>query len=440
MLPALARSAQAAPLVFAAAHQQTKLLPTTSAAAALQGHEGYVLGIRAEQAAINDPLLSNALNQLIDHVRGALSPRATDSPAANAAWRAWAKSCGYRHQFGPLESQVSVWLKTAAKHGEAYLRRVFAPVSPDLAPNGLTLHVLRRADIAIGEPGTEGGHEYDAATRTRAVATWFRDTSQTGRAVPMQAVRVEHRDLAILRLRSDADQVAGAPLYTPAFVSAILADRAHKAAMKAFELAASLSMVARTESLNSSWLTGGSAEPDITTADGRQVNRIQPGDVLFAHNVKEIDFPPRQDLKGVQATTDARIAAGAGTTAQAISGNADASFSGLIWAGLMMLMAANRFDKDAGYQHAMDKVLEWFLEAELLAGRHWATAWTWPPRTAPDVMRNNAVQAVVAQLAAGIISLPTARGTLGHDNDKEEDLIAAQPIQENDATRHHTSV
>lgn len=447
MLPVLAaRSAQLVPLVFGAAHQQTTPVPLTSAAAALQGHEGDILRIRAEQAAINDPLLSNAGQLLADQVRGGCLPRATDSAEANVAVNEWAASCAYRHQFGSLEQQVALVLATCIDDGEAYVRRVFAPVDDALAPNGLTLHVLRRRDIAIGHPNTEGGHEYDS-TGSRVVATWFRDTSETGRAVPMRAVKVEHRDLAVLRLRRNADQIAGSPLYTASFVDAVMAMRLQKAQMRATELMAALSLVARTDntSISTSWLTGGKVKPDLKTADGRPINEMRSGDAIIAHNIAGIHFPPLPDLGGIQAGADARIAAGAGTTKPAISGDTDgSSFAALVWTGIMMKMAADRFDRNAGYQRAMDMILRWYIEAELLAGRDWSrVTWSWPPRTTPDVMRTNAVSAVVQQLENNIISMPTARATLGLDSDKEADLIAAQPTTpqpETDATRHLTSV
>lgn len=437
-----------AKVVFSAASQKTGLVPTTSPAAALLGYEGDVLDRRSRRQIANDPLLNNAAELLAGIVCGPVNdaddpgaPRATNDDAASSAMKTWAKSCGYRHQHGTLHQILNLAVLEAIKGKGSFVRRVqVRDMDPRLASNGLTLHVLSGRDVACGKSGTvngrtvERGLEYDE-TGSRLSAIWFHDTSQTGRMTPTNDFRVDIWNLAPLRHITESDSLTSAPSFTPAIKDAIMGTRAEAAHMRASELAASTPFVALTgkSSTGKNWLTGGSTKPEITTAAGQPINSMLPGDVVLAHHVEDVKFAPQNDRRADLSNNGARIAAGTGLTRASIAGDPQGNFSTLIFIGLKELQAANRWASNFGFDQLRAKIVQWFVEAELLVARNWTQAvWAWAPRMAIDVNRANSVAAVNAMRESTperpepLISTATARAMLGRDPDKERDLIAQE--------------
>lgn len=415
-------------LAFAAASQKNKPVPTVSTGAALQGHEWDVLSRRGAQMLHDQPWLSNAAGQLRSQVRGAGIPRSAQNDGANESWATWSASCGYRHGWGSYPAIEGVLINETIKDGIGFVRRVQGRANV-LNPNGLLLQSLswRDVDQSRGELGVE---YLDNQIR----GIHFRAQSTIGIQMSFESVFVDIRDLVILRLRLESDQLAGLPSYTAAMKDATLADMLSGAEMRAAQTRAAITAFATAPpSLDAEYVTMG---PTITGPHGEPVNQVSPNTVVIARGVDDIKFPPGSDNAINHRNAASRTAAGCGTTIQAIGGDAsDASFSALRWAALMMSSRGKLFATDTGFPEARAKILEWFMLAELLHGRDHAAngdpRWAWTPAENLDVDQLQQARALRLFLGGDpstpIISMAQARQKLGIDPDVTQDQIDRQP-------------
>lgn len=399
----------------------------TPAGVALAGHEGTVVRLRASQAIHNSPLLSMA--ELL--TRSQLEtgrPRATDSDQANDAMREWSMSCGYRHQAGSLGQVLGSAIYEAYESGAAFIRRVQRKPSA-YSPNGLLLQGLRWRDIAT-ERG-ELGFEY---ADDQLVGVWFRVQSDLPglQIFDGRATLVDMRDLAMLRLRLNFDQLDGLPRTAPA-----LADDHFGASLQLAEMQSATTKSALTAVVTAPQSPYGKimqSSLEVTTAaSGHPTESLAPGTILFAKGGEKVHFSPVGSNQINHTNSAARVAAGVGHTLQAIGGDtATASFSSLAWAAMMSNLTSERFGRDIGLAETRAKIIEWFLLAELGVGRnHLGVKWEWPPPrslTANKAQHASALSTLVGPNAGPIISMAQARADLGVDPDATADMIADEQV------------
>lgn len=424
-------------LAYQAAAQNKSMAPVQSTGMALAGYEGDVVRRRAMDAARNSPEIHSGLEAWKYELRGEARALPGDERAL-AAFDAWADACGYRHQRHTLAQQLATAIAVAL-NGRAWVQRVqVAPSS--YTPNGLLL-LVRGAD-EIDRSRGEHGLEYDQGAVVAGV--WFRAPT-LARGITFdftgRSVFVDVRDLAELRIGDVTDTDDGEPLAHASLVpdringELCLADLRHKQA------AANVTAIAHSERAAlagpGAFMTAG---PTITGPNGEPMQALAPNTVILARGVNGVAFPRLDNSAVDHQTHRARIAAGMLHTLQTVGGDTGAaSMSSLMHATAMMSQRGWDLGLDMGVPSMLRKILGWFLEAELLAGRNWyGELWDWLDRPQISVNPLRDAEAMALEVEQGWESVQGAIRRYGRDPRvvTRERAAWASDEQEDDGGRH----
>lgn len=361
-------------VAFTAASQENSSPSALSSGQALRG-EGHIVARRAADAYRNSPILSNAIRILRRAVLGYPRPIATGDEEraddAQAAWDEWARWCGYRHNAGSLASVLMRAAHGLCQDGEVFIQRVW--VNNARHRNGLLLQVwparlLDRTRLMLEGKDVVDGIEFADGL---PVAAWFRARSSDPiewRATP---TRVSFDDLIWLRYAPEGDQIGGTPPTHAAIESdAQLADYAQTALTQQRVAACTAAMIlAEAPALSRNLLELGTR---VTDAFGHPVEELQPGTFAVVHGAKEIKtlspdaahFPVEEHV--------ARVAAGAGLTAEIVAGRLGAaSYSAARHAMLLLDDVVAELREVSNWSSALVTLVNWWRGAELMAGHDW---------------------------------------------------------------------
>jgi len=316
---------------------------------------------------------------------GNLRPVTSNDPDdfAQAAWDAWARECGYLHQYGSYTSQMMRARQHLVMEGEVFIQRVIVNNSKHV--NGLLLQVWPgryrdRGKQSLGGKGTRiiiDGLEFAGGLPT---AVWMVSQNTQPDFWGGGAIRIPFDDLVWLRYAPEADQIDGLPVMHAAIASdAQLADYAETALIQSRVAACMSAMImAEPHHLSTDILNLGTR---VTDAEGNVIEELTPGSFAIVHGAKGVtSIEPKANHFPVEHQ-NARVFAGQGLTAEVAGGAAGgASYSGLRWAITQRDEAVEEFSRLSDWLVGMQRVLGWFVEAEMLAGRdHSQVVFQWLP-------------------------------------------------------------
>jgi hypothetical protein len=392
------------------------MAPTQSTGAALAGYEGDVMRLRGADRRRNSPLIAAGQAAWKYELRERAEPQ-PDSAEAAAAWQAWARWCGYRHQPGCFAQIIGLWIDKALEHGGAFLQRVkIAPSAYN--PNGLLLLVRSTREVERGQG--DGGLQYEQGAILAGV--WFQTLSTVRgfSAMGIYPAYADMRDLAYIRKPADTDTDDGEPLAHAAIVSDTILQDLTLADMRHHQTAANITAIGYSSRASMSGrnlpLAMG-VSTSMTGANGEPLDRLAPGTAMVMSGVDGVAFPPSAVDGTAYDSHVARVCASLGHTRQTIGGDTGtASMSSLRHATQLMRQRGQDMALDLGLPEAMNTVLGWFLEAELMAGRDWTGEnWDWIPRAAIEIDPVKKVTALEIELKNGLESLPGAIRRMGRD-------------------------
>lgn len=426
-------------LAYQAAAQNKGLAPVQSTGTALAGYEGDVVRRRAADADRNSPEIHNGLEAWKHELRGPMRAL-PDNEDALAAFDAWAASCGYRHQRQTLAQQGATAIKAAANGGRSWIQRIQVAPS-EYTSNGLMLLVREHSEIERGLG--EHGLVYDQGAALAGV--WFRaPVSVRGifRDLTGEPVYVDVRDLVELRLGETTDTDDGEPIAHASITPDKIASELAVADLRHKQAAANLTAIAHTDKASLKGAGGFlNAGPTITGPNGEALTSLAPNTIVLARGVDGI-VAPRLDNSAVDHTTHrARIAAGMLHTLQTVGGDTGrASMSSLMHSTALMAQRGQDLALDMGIPSMLRKLLSWFLEAELLAGRNWyGEQWDWLDRPPITINPMRDASALAKEVEQGWESLPGAIRRLGRDPRAVARERAQMPAPGDNAEARHAA-
>jgi len=353
-------------LVFEAAEQNIDHAPTTSTTAALAGYQGDVLRRRVQQAVNNDGMVSAGVADLRDGLRGPMALHSSDKITRERLER-WSRAVGWGMQFGTL---AQVWARVAHEvitSGEVYVERIQVQTA-NARDNGLRLRVWGIGSVAR-DKGVDG-HAFDE--QGVYAGTYFRgEAAESSRATETGKVTfVADANVSPIRVCYEASAAWGYPLPAPALKGARMLDSLALAELGQAQLDASTQAIGLIEQpalFGQSALTG--AASTLTDVDGNVIDEIIPNTFMVARGFKDIKTLTRDTRVIDYGNSQARVAAGMRSTVERIGGAmGSASFSALRGASDQRRRIVSNLDKDSGLDFARAELVDWYVEAELLAG------------------------------------------------------------------------
>lgn len=370
--------------------------------------EAYMLRRRAADGVRNDPLIANAVGILR---RGTIAnpyPVSSDRDAQQA-FEAWAKSCGYRHSHGTFAQVQRMIAHHLIQDGECFVQRVWTTSAR--STNGMLLAVWPKRLVDTSHGHNTTGHEYEDGMWS---GTWFQGDSIEPGYQGFQPVFVPARDLLWVRHVYEGDHVEGLPRGAASIESAKqLADYAVTSLMQ-HRVSACLAAMVIAE--GSPWAIDFDAGPTITDMDGNEMVDLQPGSIPIVTGAKDVKTvtPTTAGSFDVHAHTS-RVAAGYGITAEQISGDLSRTNYSSARHGFLVKEEVLE-DIDMDFDPAREGILEWWREAEAMAGRDWSGAvfeWLERPQAAIDPVKT--AQADQIEIALGIKTRRQAIAERGRD-------------------------
>lgn len=393
----------------------------------MRGREGTVVQRRAADAWRNSALLHNVITRLRRGILGNPWPITRDD-AARDAFYAWARSCGYRIQFGSLAQQLGRLSHSLAECGESYLQRI--QTNGAGSSNGLLIQVwpghLRDKGMNQFGAGTDitDGIEFSDGVPS---AVWFRSQS----ADPSRGFissRIPFTDLICLRYSPDPQMTGGVPyVHASIEADAQLSDLTATDLVKQRIQACLAGVVMARPGISARHLELG---PRITDAEGNEINEILPGTFAIVHNAEDIRFSdPSQG--GLQTEEyKAQVAAGTNMPLELIGGRlGSASYSAARYASITERETITELRTHAGIEEGLDTLIEWWKQAELLSGRDFTSVefnWLAAPMGVVDPLKE--IQANKLCMEIGVKSRSQVIFEMGRDPEAVADEIRADPI------------
>jgi len=255
-------------------------------------------------------------------------------------------------------------------------------------------------------------------------------------------VFVDTRDLSELRLGELTDTDDGEPLAHASITPDKIASELAVADLRHKQAAANLTAVAHSERASLSGPAGFlNAGPSITGPNGEKLTSLAPNSFVLARGVDGVVFPRLDNSAVDHATHRARIAAGLLHTLQTIGGDTGtASMSSLMHSTALMSQRGEDLGLDMGIPTMLRKILSWFLEAELLAGRNWyGQRWDWLERPPITINPLRDTEALAMEIEQGLDSLPNAIRRRGRDPRAVARERAQMPAPGNDGKVRHAA-
>lgn len=381
---------------------------------------------RSRDAAKNNPYAKNGVRRIANNVIGTgilANPIAANSTALKAAKKAWQGWADFTHcDFDGLQNFYGIEhlvMKTVAKSGECYVRRIWKKKKKNQTGIPLKLQVLDPDFIDHGKnsPYPLDNGEYTVAgiqynKDNERIAYWVFDRHPN--EVYAESKPVPSDDIIHVFEVDDPGQMHGLP-----FASSILLrmqdfDDFEDAQLMKQKIAACFSAFV-TQSADSG--LGGADADELT-------ERVEPGIIQRLNPGEEVTFasPPvvegfrdfsRQNLQGQ--------AAGMGMSYESYSGDlSGVNFSSGRMGWLEFQRGVEILQWNMIIPMFLNKVWDWFIQAAYLSGAvrtmNISVTWTPPRREMIDPLKE--IQAKIKQIRAGLISWQDAVRELGYNPDE----------------------
>jgi capsid protein len=384
-------------------------VPPVSSTGEASLREVSVLRRRSADLVRNDPLITNALGLLRRGIVANPHP-VSRSPEANKAFAAWAKACGYKHSHATFAAIQIMIAQHLVQDGEYFLQRVWT--SSPWSSNGLMLAVwpVRLVDKTRGHNCT--GHEYEDGVWT---GTWFQGDAIEPGFQTYQPVFVPRQDLVWGRYVFEGDQVEGLPRAHASIESAQQLGEFAATSLVQQKVAACVAAMVLADD-QAIWSTGVDLGTRIEDQDGNAFQDLEPGSIPIVYGAKSVHSMVPSSMAGFDVRAhNARVAAGLSMTAESISGDmGQASYSSARHA--ILQLDGVLWELDEFFDPARHQVVQWFLEAEALAGRDWsAEVFEWLERPQQAIDPEKTAKADEIEIRLGIKSRRQAIAERGRD-------------------------
>ena len=349
-------------LAFYGASAEDDAPPSISTGEALLS-ESHRLRLASADAYRNDPLISNALKIIR---RGLVSNPypVSENPKATKAIARWGRECGHKHSYGSFAAIQRMVAQHLLQDGECFAQRVWT--SSKHSANGLLIAVWPKRLIDKTRGHNFTGHEYDDGLWS---GTWFQSNAIEPGFQAYAPIFVPRDSLAWIRYVVEGDQVDGAPRFHAAIESALQLSDWSQTALVQQRVSACLAAIgiARDSIFGPRMDLG----PRITDADGNPFNELQPGTLAIAQGIDDIkSVVPSTNGSFSVERHEGRVSAGTGLTRELVAGDmSSSSFS----AARHALLVRDEVTDDAAidFDVLRERVIDWWLEAELAVGRDW---------------------------------------------------------------------
>lgn len=417
---------------------QAWIAPDSSPASAGRGAL-HVLRARCRDLRRNNPWAAAAIDDLVSNIIGdGLRVKFTAESdelegRVKQLWADWADSCACdssgRNTFGALQAAVC---ESMIEGGQALVRRRFRQFSDGL-PVPLQLqplegdHIDTFHDEEVDRTGNRvvQGKAFNAFGRLEGFWLHRNHPGDLYFGSSTSSVFVPASEVLDVYRCERLGQVRGIPWGAPILLR--LHDLDHYEHNEALRLAVATAYAGFIHDLSpDSSLTDGNPAGQEANDKGQFADEIEPGTLEYLPNGKTITFPTPPQNEGFEAYTRAQlraIAKGYGTAYETMTGD----YSGFNFSsGRMSWLATQRnfarWRKHIIVPHLCDPALRWFLDAMILAGElapeeRAELSWVWIPPRREMIDPRTEVEAQIAQVRAGFVSLTQVVESLGLDSE-----------------------